>query len=272
MTIQTFEKVQSFVQAIRYEGGRESAIEICRWVGNNSAYIPPTSTDPREYVQIPTMFGPRDITAGNWVVKIDETQFLTYKPEVMEAEFKLVQDEEHRLIQHARRELSQFAGEEPDFVESIIATIKGFASYKGHSGSSAAIAIHMVTALLNGENLLPLTDDPEEWELHKGETYGMDYDLWQNKRNSKAISKDGGKTYFLSDEEDRNIYDSESKDAKPEIDPDDLLSLDEKYEETSCSVPGHRAGRVDEEAGVFYCLDCEAEFVLTRKVKADASE
>lgn len=277
MTIQTFEKVQTFVQAIRFEGGRESAMEICRWVGNNSAYIPSTKEDPREYVQIPTMFGPRDMKVGEYVVRIDDKQYVTYKSEPMSLEFRLVEDEDHRLIQHARRELGMFPNEDPSFVESIVNAIKGFASYPGHSGSSAAIAVHMLTALLNGQNLLPLTDDPEEWEYHPKEKYGVDKDMWQNKRNSAAISYDEGKHYFLSNEMSEEgkpsvIYEAESKDFKPEIDPDDLLSPEEKYEETSCSVPGHRDGRVDEDTLTFYCPDCEAHFPLTRKVSPNGSD
>jgi hypothetical protein len=232
MTIQIFEKVQNHIQAIRFEGGRESGMEISRWVGSGSSYIPETSTDPFDYVQIPTMFGPRDAEEGQWVVRIDAGQFLTYKEEVLMAEYTLVEDEEKHLIQHARFELSKFPDEETDFVESIINTIKAFSSYRGHSGNSAAIAIHMVTALLKGENLLPLTNDKAEWLLHEGAAYGVDYDVWQNKRNSKALSYDEGKTYFLVDlpkvDGEVQKFNSEDINFKPEIDPEDLKGEDEK--------------------------------------------
>jgi hypothetical protein len=236
MPVKTYQKTESFVQAIRYEGGRESALEISKWTGSGSAYLPPTKDDPREVVQIPTIFGPRDLSAGDWAVKLEDEKFLNYKPEVFESEFKVIEDEDQRLIKHARAELSKFPNEEPAFVESIMNAIKGFCTYRGHSGGSAAIAIHMITALLNGDNLTPLTDDPEEWQVHLGKHYGHDYDLWQNKRNAKAISEDGGKTYYLVGDTDergepyskRKMYTSDPKEFEPEIDPDDLLSDDEK--------------------------------------------
>lgn len=237
--IKIFEKVQSHVQAIRFEGGRESGMEICKWVGSGSAYIPNTNKDPFDYVQVPTMFGPRDIEAGQWVVKIEEGTFITYKEEALMAEYVVVEDEEQRLIQHARVELSKFVDEDANFIESIINTVKAFSSYRGHSGASAEIAIHMVTALLKGENLLPLTNDEDEWTFHAGATYGVDYDMWQNKRNSKAMSHDGGKTYFLVNENRESaapgnliFHTSEDKNFQPEIDPEDLKS-DEEKEQTA---------------------------------------
>lgn len=231
MPIKTFTKVQNHIQAIRFEGGRDSAMEICHWVGSGSAYIPSTKTDPFEYVQVPTMFGPRDMEVGGWAVKIEEGTFVTYKEEALLAEYTVVGDEEQHLIQHARTELNMFPNEDADFIESIVNTIKAFASYRGHSGASAEIAVHMVTALLNGQNLLPLTNDPEEWIFHAKETYGVQNDMWQNKRNSKAISYDEGKTYFLvgSNEEGADVvmYDSEDKNFIPEIEPEALKGEDE---------------------------------------------
>lgn len=235
MTIQTYRKIKTHVQVVRFEGGRESAMEICRWVGAGSAYIPSTNKDPQEYVQVPSMFGPRDAKVLDYITKIEDDTFLIYRPEALETEYEKVTDEDRRLVKHARAELSRFPNEDPEFVESIINAIKAFASYPGHSGNSAAIAIHMITALLNGHNLLPLTDDRDEWELHPGVKYGTDQDLWQSKRNSKAMSENGGKTYYLVDEpvneDGTHIYHtSEPKDFEPEIDPEDLKSDDEKKE------------------------------------------
>lgn len=234
MKIQTFQKTKIYIDVVQFEGGREHALELCRWIGGGSSYIPATSEDPREYLQVPTMFGPRDAKVGQYIVKLENETFLVYKHEALYSEYMPVEYDaaEHQLVTHARRELERFPNEDPDFKESLLAAIKGFTSYRGHSGSSAAIATHMITALLNGDNLMPLTDDPEEWELRSAEQYGMEHDLWQNKRNSKAISEDGGKTYYrFNDEQEPDkdpttvkvkIYTSEPHDYVPEIDPNDL--------------------------------------------------
>ena len=99
------------------------------------------------------------------------------------------------LATHARRELElsvQYA-EDPAYSESIISAIDAFASYD-HSGASASIARDQLDRLLNFENLAPLTSDPAEWIDRTTET-GRPF--WQNSRNSKAFSEDGGKTWWL---------------------------------------------------------------------------
>lgn len=229
---------EQFVTAAKFEGGPENAKELCRWMGGGSSYIPSTTTDPREYLQVPTPFGPRDITAGNWVVRTESADgsktFLPYKDEPFNIEFSEVTDEESYLVQHARVELDKFPNEDPEFVESIMDTVKAFSKYQGHSGSSQEIAVQMVTMLLNGFHLLPLTDDPEEWELRSGEEFGMPVDLWQSKRNSRAMTDDPElKKYWmvgdLRNEDGSRIYhDTEAKDFVPEIDPEDLKSEDEE--------------------------------------------
>lgn len=237
MTIQTFERVQNHIQAILFDGTRESGLEISKWVGSGSRFIPASKEDPRPVVQIVTIVGRRDIKEGEWAVKIGPGEFVHYKPEAFLSEYLLVMDGESNLVKHARAELSRFPDEEIEFIESIMATIKGFASYRGHSGGSAAMARHIVHTLLGLENLMPLTTDPAEWELRSKEQYKTDTDLWQNNRNSKAISKDGGKTYFLvdgpmADEDNLVYYTAEEPNAPgPEIDPEDLKSDDEKTEE-----------------------------------------
>lgn len=232
MTSKIFAKIQTHVQVFLWEGGREQALEICRWVGKGSMYIPKTREDPREYLQIPTMFGPRDIKAGQYVVKIDNEQFLTYKPEALLAEYVEILDNDHPLVKHARTELAMFPNEDTDFIESLVAAVKGFSAYRGHSGISQEIAVHMISALLAGKNLLPLTDDLDEWELHLEE----DEDIWQNRRNNAAFSYDGGVTYFLATDSpneirddagevvdtQRKFYPSQKKDFTPAIDQDEL--------------------------------------------------
>lgn len=50
-------------------------------------------------------------------------------------------------------------------------------------------------ALLEEErNRLPITDDPDEWELYHEDLLGG---TWQNKNDLDAFSRDGGATYYL---------------------------------------------------------------------------
>ena len=64
---------------------------------------------------------------------------------------------------------------------------------QGHSGMSAAIVVDLLRRVLAFEPLSPLTDDPAEWEEV------MD-GLWQSRRQPRAFSQDGGKTYRLNDD------------------------------------------------------------------------
>jgi hypothetical protein len=105
-----------------------------------------------------------------------------------------------KLVEHAQRELElcgQYT-EDPGYAQSLICAIAAFASY-GHSGGSASVAIEQLTELVNFRPLSPLTDDPAEWEDRSGMMSGQPW--WQNTRDSRAMSHDGGKTYWLTDEE-----------------------------------------------------------------------
>lgn len=95
------------------------------------------------------------------------------------------------MVEHARAELERL-GEDPDVIDWYCRVIAEFASY-GHSGGSAMATIPVVTALLRQEALTPLTADPAEW-LDHSEISG--YPLWQNSRDSRAFSDDGGETYW----------------------------------------------------------------------------
>ena len=101
------------------------------------------------------------------------------------------------LVKHARREL-ELIGEEPETIAGYLAVVQAFADM-GHSGGSASVAIPTLQALLQFQNLRPLTDDPAEWE-DRSEVSG--YPVWQNSRNGQAFSEDGGKTYALLSESD----------------------------------------------------------------------
>lgn len=96
------------------------------------------------------------------------------------------------MVEHARRELA-LIGEDPDVTEYLVGLVVAFAAY-GHSGGSAAITIPRLCRLLRQEPLAPLTSDPGEWE-DRSEMSG--YPLWQNRRDGRAFSEDGGRTWRL---------------------------------------------------------------------------
>lgn len=98
------------------------------------------------------------------------------------------------LVEHARRELA-LLGEDPPFAASLIAALEGFTTY-GHSGGSAASGIDLLERLLRREALTPITSDPAEW-VDRSEESGSP--MWQNARESRAVSTDGGKTWWYVD-------------------------------------------------------------------------
>ena len=101
------------------------------------------------------------------------------------------------LVDHARHELelSGQTAEDPGYAASLVAAVAAFASY-GHSGGSASIAREQLHKLLGFEALTPLTSDPDEWE-DRTEMSGQPW--WQNKRDPRAMSHDGGKTWWFVD-------------------------------------------------------------------------
>lgn len=104
---------------------------------------------------------------------------------------------ESNLVQHARRELALLGEGPPEFVESIVGAVRAFCSFR-HSGGSAEMAIEYVHDLLRSRALTPLTRDPAEWE-DRSEMSGTPW--WQNTRDSRAMSHDGGRTYWLVDDQ-----------------------------------------------------------------------
>jgi hypothetical protein len=69
---------------------------------------------------------------------------------------------------------------------------------QGHSGMSAAIITNIVGRLMRYEPLTPLTYGPEEWVDQSGASGSP---MWQNKRDSKVFSTDGGKTHYSLDDQ-----------------------------------------------------------------------
>ena len=110
-------------------------------------------------------------------------------------------ERQSNLVDHARRELARLNNDE-DFNNSIIASVRAFASY-GHSGGSASVAIPVLHQLLQFKPLTPLTNDPKEWNE-------VDNEMWQSNRDSEAFSKDRGMTYYLLSEPDGLTHVSEA--------------------------------------------------------------
>lgn len=108
--------------------------------------------------------------------------------------------EENNLITHAKREL-RFAGYSPNDTDpmnvqiynSTLDIVRAFIKC-GHSGMSAQFHVAMIQSLLSFEALGPVTDNPDEW-LDVSDAMGGD-PTWQNIRDSKMFSEDGGKTYY----------------------------------------------------------------------------
>lgn len=106
--------------------------------------------------------------------------------------------EESNLVKHARYEL-ELLNEEPKVVKEYLDMIRVFSSM-GHSGYSAAYFIDVLTLLLKFENLMPLSDNPDEWMYISEDRWGNEGGIWQNRRNGGAFSNDGGKSYYLLSE------------------------------------------------------------------------
>lgn len=98
------------------------------------------------------------------------------------------------LVDHAKHELGlsgQYA-EDSAYSDAVLIAVAAFTSY-GHSGGSAEVALEQLDRLLRHETLSPLTSDPDEWE-DRSEMSGRPW--WQNKRDPRAMSHDGGKTWW----------------------------------------------------------------------------
>jgi hypothetical protein len=96
------------------------------------------------------------------------------------------------MVEHARRELGRFETDQR-WIDDQLLVVQAFAD-AGHSGVTASIALAQLERLLRFQNLAPLTTDPGEW-MDVGDR------TWQNRRRSDAFSTDGGRTYYLLDDE-----------------------------------------------------------------------
>ena len=99
------------------------------------------------------------------------------------------------MVEHARRELERI-GEEPDTIDWYLSVVHAFTAF-GHSGGSADVMASVLERLLRYEALSELTADHTEW-IDRSEISGTP--VWQNTRDSRAISHDGGITYWMTHE------------------------------------------------------------------------
>ena len=80
---------------------------------------------------------------------------------------------------------------------AVLEIVAAFAR-QGHSGGSAELVTQLTTKLLRYEPLTPLTYGYDEWS-NVSDISGSP--LWQNKRDSRVFSTDGGKSHYrLGDE------------------------------------------------------------------------
>lgn len=102
------------------------------------------------------------------------------------------------LVLHAYEELERI-GEDPEVIEWYAKVIREYSSF-GHSGGSHMAILPTLTKLLNFEPLTPITNDPREWYFHGEDVWGDPGGVWQNKRDGRMFSNDGGNTYTSVDD------------------------------------------------------------------------
>jgi hypothetical protein len=108
------------------------------------------------------------------------------------------------LVEYAQEELKRAGLYDADSdydggiglaVEELVKTFAG----QGHSGYSAQVVLKVFGTVAQFQPLTPLTNDPGEWIEREG-------GLFQSRRRPDAFSKDGGKTYYLLDDPDEDVY------------------------------------------------------------------
>lgn len=104
------------------------------------------------------------------------------------------------LVNYARREL-ELLGEDAATIAEILPVVGAFADMRTREETKERV-MDLLGSLFKRKNLTPLTDDPSEWEdVSKVSGYSM----LQNLRNPAAFSYDGGKTYILVTDHQKNI-------------------------------------------------------------------
>ena len=105
-----------------------------------------------------------------------------------------------QLIDHAKRELEKI-GLSPEAIDDYLAPLEAFDKLLFFDKVQKNNAAQVLADLLLGKTLTTITDDPWEWQLLPGSDTDSDMrGIWQNKRDPKAFSTDGGKTYYYLDQ------------------------------------------------------------------------
>lgn len=124
-------------------------------------------------------------------------------------------DPDSNLLRHAQRELSKAGLYDPDsdydgmLADAVERLIRVFQA-QGHSGFSANLTIDLFSRLAQFQTLTPLTSNPDEWmQVDEGMMPKGDPPVWQSRRRPDAFSNDGGRSYYLLDEEPRVLHTSE---------------------------------------------------------------
>lgn len=103
-------------------------------------------------------------------------------------------------VEHAARELTRSGAfeQDPEWAGALLASVMAFLSYR-HSGGSASVGIELLPKLLRRESLTPLSSDPAEWrEVEYPAPAEGEEPWWQNVRDPRALSRDGGKTWWYA--------------------------------------------------------------------------
>lgn len=114
-------------------------------------------------------------------------------------------------VEHAKDELERAGLFDKDsdyggmLAKAVMAIMKVF-SKQGHSGFSAGMCRELFHKLSNFETLTPITNDPDEWQDISEMCSGKP--MWQNKRDPRMFSEDGGKTWYNVEElEETKLHD-----------------------------------------------------------------
>jgi hypothetical protein len=130
---------------------------------------------------------------------------------------------EGKLTEHAKREV-KFLKTDDWFADGLVQMIRAFESM-GHP-LAVRMTLPLLTDLLNGDILAPLTDNPTEWEQ-------IDNGQWRSLRSPDAFSDNGGKTYFLTSESLENPEtDTKFHVSAKSGAPNTQMTLDKPYLDT----------------------------------------
>jgi hypothetical protein len=109
--------------------------------------------------------------------------------------------DDNPLVKHALSELrraglfDQDADYGGSLAPAVADLVRAFAG-RGHTGGSAPLVLEMFEKLARHRPLSSLTSDPEEWEDRSVE---CGTPMWQNVRDPRAFSHDGGATWSFVD-------------------------------------------------------------------------